>query len=89
MAVRIPDELPVAPGDMQVQLAPMRRRHLRSVLRIESQVYPRPWTLSLFVSELALRSTRAYYVARVDGYVVGYCGLMLAGDDAHVTTLAV
>lgn len=89
MAVRIPDELPVPPGDMQVHLAPMRRRHLRSVLRIESLVYPRPWTLSLFVSELALRSTRAYYVARIDGYVVGYCGLMLAGDDAHVTTLAV
>ena len=26
-------------------------------LRIEQQVYPRPWTHSLFVSELALRST--------------------------------
>ena len=28
------------------------------VLRIEQQVYPRPWSHSLFVSELALRSTR-------------------------------
>src|SRR5436190_23924337 len=67
----------------------MRRRHLRSVLRIESQVYPRPWSLSLFMSELALRSSRAYYVARVGGLVVGYSGLMLTGDDAHVTTIAV
>ena len=41
----------------------MRRRHLRSVLRIEAQVYPRPWSHSLFVSELALRSTRAYFIA--------------------------
>lgn len=85
MAVRMPDEQEA----LAVQLVPMRRRHLRSVLRIESQVYPRPWSLSLFVSELALRSTRAYYVARVDGMVVGYFGLMVAGDDAHVTTLAV
>ena len=78
-------------GDAQlvVHLVPMRRRHLRSVLRIEALVYPRPWSLSLFMSELALRSTRAYWVARVDGAVVGYCGLMVTGEDGHVTTLAV
>lgn len=86
----------VAPGgdepaadDLIVHVLPMRRRHLRSVLRIESQVYPRPWSLSLFVSELALRNSRAYWVARVDGVVVGYCGLMVTVDDGHVTTLAV
>ncbi|HZQ83936.1 MAG TPA: ribosomal protein S18-alanine N-acetyltransferase [Acidimicrobiales bacterium] len=86
MAARVeeqPDE------DLEVHLVPMRRRHLRSVLRIESQVYPRPWSLSLFVSELALRSSRSYVVARVGGSVLGYAGLMLAGDDAHVTTIAV
>jgi ribosomal-protein-alanine N-acetyltransferase len=77
------------PRRIEVHLVPMRRRHLRSVLRIESQVYPRPWSLSLFMSELALRSTRAYYVARVDGAVVGYAGLMMTGDDGHVTTIAV
>lgn len=74
---------------VEVHIVPMRRRHLRSVLRIEAQVYPRPWSLSLFMSELALRSSRAYYVARVDGVVVGYAGLMTAGDDGHVTTIAV
>ena len=72
-----------------VQVVPMRRRHLRSVLRIEAQVYPRPWSLSLFMSELALRTTRAYYVARVDAVVVGYAGLMLGVEEAHVTTIAV
>ena len=77
------------PGTVEVHLAPMRRRHLRSVLRIEAQVYPRPWSLSLFLSELALRSTRTYVVARVGGVVVGYAGLMVSVDDAHVTTLAV
>jgi ribosomal-protein-alanine N-acetyltransferase len=58
-------------------------------MRIECTVYPRPWSLSLFVSELALRSARAYYVAKVDGVVVGYAGLMLTGDEAHVTNIAV
>ena len=67
----------------------MRRRHVRSVLRIEQQVYPRPWSSSLFLSELALRSTRAYYVARVGRELVGYAGLMMTLDEAHVTTIAV
>jgi len=48
MAVRA-GEAP-APGSIEVQLVPMRRRHLRSVLRIEAQVYPRPWSLPLFMS---------------------------------------
>ena len=96
MAARVPrhdKEGERGPGPAEeplvVQLVPMRRRHLRSVLRIEAQVYPRPWSLSLFMSELALRATRSYYVARVHGAVVGYSGLMLSGDDAHVTTIAV
>jgi len=86
MAARVPEP---TPDDLVVHLVPMRRRHLRSVLRIEAQVYPRPWSLSLFLSELALRSTRVYTVARLDGVVVGYSGLMLTGPDAHVTTIAV
>ncbi len=67
----------------------MRRRHLRSVLRIEAETHPRPWSLSLFMSEMALRTSRAYYVARVDGFVVGYAGLMMSADEAHITTIAV
>jgi ribosomal-protein-alanine N-acetyltransferase len=74
---------------LEVNVVGMRRRHLRGVLRIEQQVYPRPWTASLFLSELALRSTRAYYVARVGRDVVGYAGLMMTLTDGHVTTIAV
>ena len=74
---------------LHVDILGMRRRHLRSVLRIEGEVYPKPWTMSLFMSELTLRHTRAYYVARVGRAVVGYAGLMLAVDEGHVTTIAV
>lgn len=74
---------------VDVQLVPMRRRHLRSVLRIEGQVYPRPWTFSLFMTELSLRGSRHYVVARVDGNLVGYAGLMISMDEGHVTNIAV
>lgn len=87
VATRVKEE--VYGGAPEMALVPMRRRHLRAVLRIEAQVYPRPWSLRLFMSELALRSTRTYTVAMVDGGVAGYSGLMVTGEDAHVTTLAV
>jgi [ribosomal protein S18]-alanine N-acetyltransferase len=74
---------------LTVHVVPMKRRHLRAVLRIETQVYPRPWSTSLFLSELALRSTRAYFVARVGREVVGYGGVMMTVDEGHVTTIAV
>ncbi len=80
-------ELEHAPLD--VQITPMRRRHLRTVLRIETEVYPRPWTMNLFISELAMRSSRSYFVAKVGPTVVGYSGTMLVAEDAHVTTIAV
>jgi ribosomal-protein-alanine N-acetyltransferase len=64
---------------------------LRKVLEIEEQVYPRPWTNHTFVSELSqMRAGNRYYlVAYVGDTMVGYAGLMFAGDDAHVTNIAV
>lgn len=72
-----------------VELTRMRRRHLRRVLSIEGRVYPRPWSASLFLSELSQRATRSYIVARIGGAVVGYCGMMFTGLEAHVTNIAV
>ncbi len=73
----------------ELELTKMRRRHLRRVLAIEAQVYPRPWSASLFLSELAQRSTRSYLVAKSGGEVVGYAGMMFMGEEAHITNIAV
>ena len=67
----------------------MRRRHLRGVMAIERQVYPRPWSPNLFLSEMSDLRNRTYLVARIGKEVVGYGGVMSYGDEAHVTTIAV
>lgn len=79
----------VSRDTLAVEIIAMKRRHIRAVTHIESDVYPRPWSASLFGSELALRRTRRYHVAKVGREVVGYGGIMLNPDGAHVTTLAV
>ncbi len=82
---RIPDEGAIT----DLELTRMRRRHLRKVLSIEGRVYPRPWSASLFLSEMAQRSTRTYLVARHEGEVVGYAGMMYLAGEGHVTNIAV
>jgi ribosomal-protein-alanine N-acetyltransferase len=76
------------PTSFAVTISPMRRRHLRTVLDIETRVYPRPWSSRLFEEELD-RSNRVYLVARVGPAVVGYAGLLMIADDGHVATVAV
>lgn len=81
-----------APADAvvdAVRLAPMKRRHLRAVVRIEEDAYPQPWSATLFLSELAQRSSRRYMVATLGPMVVGFAGLMIVGDEGHVTTMTV
>ncbi|MEX2586952.1 MAG: ribosomal protein S18-alanine N-acetyltransferase [Actinomycetota bacterium] len=73
----------------QVDLVPLRRRHVRQVMRIEAQVYPRPWSSALFLQEIVRRSDRIYLAARYDGTVIGYGGLITSGLEAHITTIAV
>jgi ribosomal-protein-alanine N-acetyltransferase len=84
-ALALPD-----PAELHVRIVPMRRRHLRSVIRIENQVYPRPWSIAVFHAEIGTKDgSRLYVVARVGPAVVGYAGLLYQLEDAHVTNIAV
>jgi ribosomal-protein-alanine N-acetyltransferase len=85
-------EVPAAPFEGvagAVRIAPLRRRHLRVVVQIEEECYPRPWSTTVFLSEIAQRTSRRYTVATLGPLVVGYSGLMVVEDDGHITTLTV
>jgi [ribosomal protein S18]-alanine N-acetyltransferase len=55
------------------------------VLEVLNQ--PQPWTEGIFNDELSAEN-RTYLVAE-DGAVCGYGGVMLVGDEAHITNLLV
>ena len=82
--------LPPPDEDRTVRISRMRRRHVRAILKIEQQVYPRPWSAAVFASEIEqMPRTRRYLVAHVGRRLVGYGGLMVAPDSAHITNVAV
>ena len=78
-----------ATAPVDLRLAPMRTRDLRGVLAIEESVYTRPWSHRLFADELSQRKSRIYRTAWVDRDIVGFAGLMLIEEDAHVNNIAV
>ena len=68
----------------------MRWWDVAEVARIEADLFPDPWSVEAFWSELAhVPETRYYVVAELGRAIVGYAGLVVTGHQADVQTLAV
>src|SRR5271165_5254978 len=76
-------------SEIVLEVEPMRRRDLKNVIAIEKRIFPSPWSIGLYMSEIAQPSTRAYYVATVGSELVGYAGMMVVVGEAHVTNIGV
>jgi ribosomal-protein-alanine N-acetyltransferase len=72
-----------------VRFADMEVRHLPAVLEIERRSFPTPWSERAFLSELTQNAYAHYIVALRGLRVVGYGGMWLILDEAHITNLAV
>ncbi|HEX9856552.1 MAG TPA: ribosomal protein S18-alanine N-acetyltransferase [Acidimicrobiia bacterium] len=70
-------------------IRPMTTRDIPVVAALETKVYPQPWSIGVFNDELA-QPNRRYLVAD-DAHegIVGYAGLLVVEEDAHITTVAV
>ncbi|MER3418782.1 MAG: ribosomal-protein-alanine N-acetyltransferase, partial [Chloroflexota bacterium] len=67
----------------------MRAIDLPEVEAIERASFTTPWPPNAYRSELEDNRLASYLVARVEGQVVGYAGMWLMVDEAHITTFAV
>ncbi|CAB4865698.1 unannotated protein [freshwater metagenome] len=78
------------PAGSGLVIAPMRRRDLTAIQVIERQVYPQPWSANVFVNEIdmAREGQRYYIVAYRNGQLVGYAGMMIVLEEAHITNIA-
>ncbi len=75
-------------GNLEIYLTAMREEHVDEVYCIEKLSFPTPWPRISFLHEL--QNNLAYYVvALAEKKVVGYAGMWLILEEAHVTNLAV
>jgi len=59
------------------------------VQEVERASFPVPWPANAFRHELTQNKNARYLVAREGDRVIGYAGLWLSLDEAHITTFAV
>jgi ribosomal-protein-alanine N-acetyltransferase len=59
------------------------------VQEIERRSFRTPWPAHAYRTELETNRLATSLVARLDGQVVGYGGMWLMVDEAHITTFAV
>lgn len=72
-----------------VAIEPMTPSDLPEVLAIEKASFPTPWSRHAFIGELTQNTSAKYIVARWLGQVIGYAGMWIITDEAHVTNIAV
>jgi len=58
-------------------------------MEIERVSFPTPWSRAAYQREILDNSYARYIVALLDGKVVGYAGMWVLMDEAHVTNVAV
>lgn len=73
----------------RVALLPMTEADIPRVLEIERVSFRTPWPVDAYVHELKENRLAAYLVARLGDRLVGYAGMWVILDEAHITTIAV
>jgi ribosomal-protein-alanine N-acetyltransferase len=73
----------------RVAVEPMRIEDVAAVHEIERLSFRTPWPAYAFEQELRGNRLARYLVARAGDAIVGFAGIWLMVDEAHVTTFGV
>lgn len=79
----------VARPPLKLRIEAMRLEDLVAVQQIERASFTTPWPPHAYKTELETNRLATYVVARMGDEVVGYGGMWIMVDEAHVTTFAV
>jgi [ribosomal protein S18]-alanine N-acetyltransferase len=61
---------------------------LDQVMEVEVNSFTIPWSREAFFNELTKNQFAQYMVVELDKTVVGYCGVWIIVDEAHITNIA-
>ena len=73
----------------EVSFRLMRLEDIPAVHGIEVEAFPTPWSEQAFVNELTQNHFAHYVVMEYGDRVIGYGGMWVIIDEAHVTNVAV
>ena len=72
-----------------IEIVPMAEEHIDGVVTLEEATFSIPWTRADFEREVRENTMAIYYVALMDGRVVGYAGMWHVVTEGHITNVGV
>ena len=72
-----------------VKIEEMRPEHLNGVMVVENLSFRIPWSRNSFLEEITTNRLAVYFVAVLQGEVIGYGGFWGICDEGHITNIAV
>ncbi|GGE24115.1 ribosomal-protein-alanine acetyltransferase [Marinithermofilum abyssi] len=72
-----------------IEIRPMTLEDIPAVMEVEHASFEAPWTRQAFHNELTYNQFAHYVVVEHEGRVIGYCGMWLILDEAHITNIAI
>lgn len=73
----------------EILIRPMRVFDIDDIYKVEIESFSLPWSKSSFYNEVENNHFAHYLVAESKGKAIGYCGMWLIMDEAHITNVAV
>ncbi|MBY0124428.1 ribosomal protein S18-alanine N-acetyltransferase [Bacillus sp. S/N-304-OC-R1] len=67
----------------------LKEHDVAEVLQIERASFTLPWTEDAFKNEFSQNKFAVYIGLEDDGTLIGYCGVWIIVDEAHITNVAV
>ncbi|SFM32937.1 ribosomal protein S18-alanine N-acetyltransferase [Salibacterium qingdaonense] len=67
----------------------MEERDLEGILKVEHDAFQMPWTKYAFFNELMNNQFAHYLVVEWGSDIIGYCGVWIIIDEAHITNIAI
>ncbi|MGM8365675.1 ribosomal protein S18-alanine N-acetyltransferase [Virgibacillus sp. W0181] len=73
----------------QLVIRKMELDDIDNVMQVDAASFSSPWPKDVFQQEVSSNQHAHYFVALVDGMLIGYVGLWIVMDDAQITNIAV
>jgi len=73
--------------EVKVRLATIN--DIDQIWRIENLSFPIPWSKKSFLEELTINPYAVYLVIEYSGGVIGYGGMWIIQEEAHITNIAI
>ena len=73
----------------QLRYRAMTADDIEQIVAIEQEAFTEPWTAEAFRNELTNNLFAKYIIAEYAGETVGYGGMWIIIDEAHITNIAI